>query len=45
MDHQWPHSVATAVDITLLSRYYERFTDHAVEISQRITFQATGTTT
>jgi phosphate transport system protein len=45
MDHHWPHSVATAVDITLLSRYYERFADHAVEISRRMIFQATGTTT
>jgi phosphate transport system protein len=26
----------------LLSRYYERFADHAVEISRRIIFQATG---
>jgi phosphate transport system protein len=44
MDHQWPHPVATAVDVTLLSRYYERFADHAVEIGRRVIFQATGTT-
>jgi phosphate transport system protein len=43
MDRQWPHPVATAVDITLLSRYYERFADHAVEIGRRVIFQATGT--
>ena len=43
MDHQWPHPVATAVDVTLLSRYYERFADHAVEIGRRVIFQATGT--
>jgi phosphate transport system protein len=43
MDHQWPHPVATAVDLTLLSRYYERFADHAVEIGRRVIFQATGT--
>jgi phosphate transport system protein len=42
MDRQWPHSVATAVDVTLLSRYYERFADHAVEIGRRVIFQATG---
>lgn len=42
-DHQWPNPVATAVDVTLLSRYYERFADHAVEIGRRIIFQATGT--
>jgi hypothetical protein len=23
MDHQWPHPIATAVDVTLLSRYYD----------------------
>src|ERR1700733_12924579 len=43
MDHQWPHRVATAVDITLLSRYYERFADHAVEVGRRVIFQARGT--
>jgi phosphate transport system protein len=43
LDRQWPHPVATAVDITLLSRYYERFADHAVEIGRRVIFQATGT--
>jgi phosphate transport system protein len=42
MEHQWPNPVATAVDITLLSRYYERFADHAVEIGRRVIFQATG---
>jgi phosphate transport system protein len=42
MDREWPHSVATAVDVTLLSRYYERFADHAVEIARRVIFQATG---
>ncbi len=43
LDRQWPHPVATAVDVTLLSRYYERFADHAVEIGRRVIFQATGT--
>jgi phosphate transport system protein len=43
MDHQWPHPVAAAVDVTLLSRYYERFADHAVEIGRRVIFRATGT--
>ena len=43
LDHQWPHPIATAVDVTLLSRYYERFADHAVEIGRRVIFQATGT--
>jgi phosphate transport system protein len=43
MDRQWKHSVAAAVDVTLLSRYYERFADHAVQIGRRIIFKATGT--
>src|ERR1700733_7452934 len=40
---QWSHTVATAVDVTLLSRYFERFADHAVTVGQRVIFQATGT--
>ena len=43
IDRQWKHGVATAVDVTLLGRYYERFADHAVEIGRRVIFQATGT--
>ena len=43
LDRQWPHPVATAVDVTLLSRYYERFADHAVTVGRRVVFQATGT--
>jgi phosphate transport system protein len=42
MDREWKHSVAAAVDVTLLGRYYERFADHAVEIGRRVVFQATG---
>jgi phosphate transport system protein len=42
MDREWKHGVAAAVDVTLLGRYYERFADHAVEIGQRVIFQATG---
>jgi hypothetical protein len=34
--------VAAAVDVTLLGRFYERFADHAVEISRRVIFQVTG---
>lgn len=44
MDKDWPHSVAAAVDVTLLGRFYERFADHAVEIGRRVVFQATGHT-
>ncbi|MBV9318941.1 MAG: phosphate signaling complex protein PhoU [Mycobacterium sp.] len=42
-NHRWPFPVATAVDVTLLGRYYERFADHAVEIGRRVIFQITGT--
>lgn len=42
MDRGWAHSVGTAVDVTLLGRYYERFADHAVLIGRRVVFQATG---
>jgi phosphate transport system protein len=43
MDREWTHGVTAAVDVTLLSRYYERFADHAVELARRVTFQAIGT--
>ncbi len=42
MDKEWRHGVAAAVDVTLLGRFYERFADHAVEIGQRVVFEATG---
>ncbi|MGH3552160.1 MAG: phosphate signaling complex protein PhoU [Mycobacterium sp.] len=42
MDREWKHGVATAVDVTLLGRYYERFADHAVQVARRVIFQATG---
>ncbi|HEY0806772.1 MAG TPA: phosphate signaling complex protein PhoU [Pseudonocardiaceae bacterium] len=42
MDKHWPHSVAAAVDVTLLSRFYERFADHAVSVSKRTVFVVTG---
>jgi phosphate transport system protein len=44
MDREWKHSVASAVDVTLLGRFYERFADHAVEVGRRVVFQATGET-
>jgi phosphate transport system protein len=42
MDRNWRYGVSTAVDVTLLGRFYERFADHAVEIGRRVIFQATG---
>jgi phosphate transport system protein len=43
LDPSWPHDTETAIDITLLSRYYERFADHAVSVARRVVFLATGT--
>lgn len=42
MDKEWRHGVTAAVDVTLLSRFYERFADHAVEVARRVIFQVTG---
>lgn len=38
----WPHGVPAAVDITLLGRFYERFSDHTVEVAKRVIFLVTG---
>jgi len=38
----WSHGVEAAVDVTLLSRYYERFADHAVSVARRIIHVLTG---
>ncbi|MEO1994388.1 MAG: PhoU domain-containing protein, partial [Planctomycetaceae bacterium] len=38
----WPHGVEEAIDVTLLSRYYERFADHAVTVARRVAHIATG---
>jgi phosphate transport system protein len=38
----WSHGVQTAVDISLLGRFYERFGDHAVAVARRVIFLVTG---
>ena len=38
----WAHGVESAIDLTLLGRYYERFADHAVSVSHRVYFLVTG---
>jgi len=38
----WAHGIETAIDLTLLGRYYERFADHAVSVSRRVYFLVTG---
>ncbi|MEU1534154.1 phosphate signaling complex protein PhoU [Streptomyces fagopyri] len=42
MDEQWHHGVETAVDVTLVGRYYERFADHAVSVARRVIYLVTG---
>jgi phosphate transport system protein len=36
-------STETAIDLTLLARYYERYADHAVSVARRVYFLVTGT--
>lgn len=38
----WNHSAEATVDVTLASRYYERFGDHAVSVARRVMFLVTG---
>ncbi len=38
----WAHGVESAIDMTLLGRYYERYADHAVSVAQRVVFIVTG---
>ncbi|MGW3151792.1 MULTISPECIES: phosphate signaling complex protein PhoU [Streptomyces] len=42
MDEKWQHGVETAVDVTLVGRYYERFADHAVSVAQHVVYMVTG---
>jgi phosphate transport system protein len=42
LDPNWKHGVETAIDMTLLGRYYERSADHAVSIARRVYFLVTG---
>lgn len=42
LDPRWEHGVEAAIDITLLSRYYERFADHSVTIARRVIHIVTG---
>ena len=42
VDPNWKHGVESAIDLTLLGRYYERFADHAVSVSRRVYYLVTG---
>ena len=36
----WPYGIETAMDVTLLGRYYERYADHAVAVARRVVYLA-----
>jgi phosphate transport system protein len=42
LSDDWPYGIETAIDITLLGRYYERFADHAVSVARRVVYLVTG---
>lgn len=42
LGQDWPHGVEAAVDLALLGRYYERISDHAVSIANRVVYVVTG---
>jgi phosphate transport system protein len=42
LDVSAPYSVEVAIDVTLVSRYYERFADHAVAVARRVVYLVTG---
>jgi phosphate transport system protein len=42
IDPRWRYGVAAGVDVALLSRLYERFADHAVQIAGRVDFEIDG---
>lgn len=42
LDKSSPVSIEAAVDVTLVSRHYERFADHAVALARRVVFLVTG---
>jgi phosphate transport system protein len=42
LSDDWQHGVEAAIDVTLLSRFYERFGDHAVSVARRVIHIVTG---
>lgn len=41
---EWEHTTREAVDVALLSRYYERYADHCVNVAARIVYLTSGLT-
>ena len=42
LSDKWDHGVEAAIDVTLLSRFYERFGDHSVSVARRLVHTITG---
>ena len=42
LSDSWSNGVEAAIDVTLLSRFYERFGDHAVSLARRVIYIVTG---
>jgi phosphate transport system protein len=42
LSDNWAHGTESAIDMTLLGRYYERYADHAVAVARRVVFIVTG---
>lgn len=42
---EWTYGIEAAVDVTLLGRYYERYSDHTVALARRIIYVVTGVPT
>ena len=42
LDKKAEYSTETAIDVTLIGRYYERYADHAVSVARRLIFLVTG---
>ncbi|MFF3664010.1 phosphate signaling complex protein PhoU [Microtetraspora malaysiensis] len=42
LDKGWSHGIESAIDITLVGRYYERYADHAVSVARDVVYLVTG---
>lgn len=42
LDDSWSENAMFTVDVTLASRYHERFADHVVDISSKVSYLTTG---
>lgn len=42
LDDSWSENAMFTVDVTLASRYHERFADHVVDISAKVSYLTTG---